>query len=49
MTDGEPIECCECGKVFERGETDAHARFDFCSLACELKYAAAHPEWRRDD
>lgn len=21
MTDGEPIECCECGKVFERGET----------------------------
>lgn len=38
----QPIMCEQCGKIFEHGNTNASARFDFCSQSCEDVYRSLH-------
>lgn len=35
VTIEQPITCEQCGMVFEHGNTNASARFDFCSQICQ--------------
>lgn len=36
--------CEQCGKEFSHTQTNAVARFDFCSTGCEEKYKSGVPE-----